>query len=91
MSKDVCLVPAGWGLSSINPLIAEKCKTNTYGDDKNRTAVANARCTPCPAGMMTMDVLDGGRNLNDGELYTSELACLVPEGWGTTNTLPQQW
>uniref|UniRef100_A0A383V609 Tyrosine-protein kinase ephrin type A/B receptor-like domain-containing protein n=1 Tax=Tetradesmus obliquus TaxID=3088 RepID=A0A383V609_TETOB len=92
VSKDACLVPAGWGL--VSPTEAAKCDKNTYGDAVNRTAVANARCTPCPAGMFTLDTLDkrtiGAAPAPANELYTSESACLVEEGWGTTSTLPQK-
>jgi hypothetical protein len=70
-------------------MVAERCKQNTYGDSVDRAAVANARCTACPADMFTMDTLES-RTLNDGETYTSESACLVKPGWGTTSTTPQE-
>jgi hypothetical protein len=70
-------------------MVAARCEKNTYGDSVDRAAVANARCTACPADMFTMDTLES-RTLNDGELYTSEAACLVKPGWGTTSTTPQE-
>jgi hypothetical protein len=39
--------------------------------------------------MFTEDVLET-RELEEGELYTSEAACLVKPGWGTTSTIPQE-
>jgi hypothetical protein len=83
------MVPAGWGLTSLSPMAAAPCEKNTYGDSVDRAAVANARCTACPADMFTMDTLES-RPRNDGELYTSEAACLVKAGWGTTSTTPQE-
>jgi hypothetical protein len=93
VSKDACLVPAGWGLTSVNPMAAAKCEKNTYGHNTDRAAVSNARCTPCGAGMFTLDSIEDreiGAN-NASELYTSEEACLVKPGWGTTSTQPQEW
>jgi hypothetical protein len=69
---------------------ASPCEKNTYGAAVDRAAVANARCTACPADMFTRDTLEG-RARNAGELYTSETDCLVKEGWGTTSTTPQEW
>jgi hypothetical protein len=95
VSKDACQVPAGFGLTSINPMAAAKCEKNTYGDSVPRAAVANARCTACPADMFTLDTLEaraiGAAPADANELYTSEAACLVAPGWGTTSTTPQQW
>jgi hypothetical protein len=90
VSKDACLVPAGFGLTGINPMAAAKCEKNTYGDSVDRTAVANARCTPCPGDMFTLDTLEG-RDIGAAELFTSEADCKVAPGWGTTSTTPQQW
>lgn len=88
VSKDACLVPAGWGLTQITPsMVAEPCANNYYGDSATRPAVANARCTPCPADMFTMDTL--GAATGNSTLYTSEDACKVKAGWGTTATTPQ--
>ncbi|KAF6264065.1 hypothetical protein COO60DRAFT_1663488 [Scenedesmus sp. NREL 46B-D3] len=87
VSKDACLVPAGWGLTSLSPMVAEPCEQNTYGHDVDRVAVANARCTACPTDMFTLDVLEGAPRSG---LYTSEAACLVKPGWGTTATIPQE-
>ncbi len=87
VSKDACLVPAGYGLVSLNPMVAEPCKANTYGHAMDRVAVANARCTACPMNMFTLDVLNNEARVG---LYTSEAACLVQPGWGTTSTIPQQ-
>ncbi|KAF6251142.1 hypothetical protein COO60DRAFT_1677280 [Scenedesmus sp. NREL 46B-D3] len=89
VSKDACLVPAGWGLTSLSPMVAEPCQQDTYGHDVDRVAVANARCTACPTDMFTLDTLEG-RARNESELYTSEAACLVKPGWGTTSTIPQE-
>jgi hypothetical protein len=83
-------VPAGFGLTSINPMAAAKCEKNTYGDSVPRAAVANARCTACPSDMFTLDTLEG-RAIGAVEKYMSEAACLVAPGWGTTSTTPQQW
>jgi hypothetical protein len=82
-------VPAGWGLTSLNPMVAAKCQQNTYGHNETRVAVANARCTACPSNMFTIEILDE-RALNAGDLYISEAACLVKAGWGTTSTIPQE-
>jgi hypothetical protein len=89
VSKDACLVPAGYGLTSLSPMVAAPCEKNTYGDSVDRAAVANARCTACPADMFTMDTLES-RTRNSNEYYTSEAACLVKPGWGTTSTTPQE-
>jgi hypothetical protein len=84
VSADACLVPAGWGLTSLSPMVAAPCDQNTFGD-----ASPNARCTPCPTNMFTMDDIEN-RTHNKGELYTSEAACLVKPGWGTTSTVPEE-
>jgi hypothetical protein len=89
VSKDACLVPAGYGLTSLSPMVAAPCEQNTYGDSVDRAAVANARCTACPADMFTMDTLET-RTRNSSEYYTAESACLVKPGWGTTSTTPQE-
>ncbi|KAF6264077.1 hypothetical protein COO60DRAFT_1634747 [Scenedesmus sp. NREL 46B-D3] len=88
-SKDACLVPAGWGLTSLYPMVAEPCQKNAYGDVNDRVVAVDARCTACPPDMFTMDVLEG-RPRNGNELFTSEAACLVKPGWGATSTVPQE-
>jgi hypothetical protein len=85
-----CLHGARWlGPDPSVPMVTAPCEKNTYGDSVDCAAVANARCTACPADMFTMDTLES-RARNDGELYTSESACLVKPGWGTTSTTPQE-
>jgi hypothetical protein len=43
--------------------------------------------------MYTADTLEGvaRADLPDSPLFTSEAACKVLPGWGTTNTIPQKW
>lgn len=83
VSKDACLVPAGWGLESFSPLVAKKCTNNSYGDSVPRPAVSSARCLMCSPNMFTLDVLN---NVEAAEGYTREQDCKVAPGWGTTNT-----
>ncbi|KAF8055660.1 Scube1 [Scenedesmus sp. PABB004] len=88
VSKDACLVPAGWGLAQTTPsLVAVKCEQNTYGDSEARPAVANSRCQPCAQDTYTLDFLTS-TPLAANATYTSELDCKVKPGWGMTNTLP---
>uniref|UniRef100_A0A383VTT6 Tyrosine-protein kinase ephrin type A/B receptor-like domain-containing protein n=1 Tax=Tetradesmus obliquus TaxID=3088 RepID=A0A383VTT6_TETOB len=75
ISKDACLIPAGWGLTSAAPMVAAPCEKNMYGEAEDRVAAANARCTPCPARMFTLDTIED-RTRNENEYYTSEAACL---------------
>jgi hypothetical protein len=70
-------------------MVAERCSKNTYGDDVDHPAVANARCTACPTDLFTPDVIDD-RAMNPNEVYVDESACLVKPGWGTTSTTPRE-
>lgn len=88
MSGDACLVPAGSGLVSTQPLAAAACVKNSYGVNVDRAAVANARCAACPLNMYTDDTLDGTTSPTTG--YTSELECKVMPGWGTTSSIVEQ-
>jgi hypothetical protein len=89
VSADACLIPAGWGLTLLSPMVAEPCEKSTYGADTERAAAANTRCISCPTRMFTLDSIEN-RTRSEGELYTSEAACLVKPGWGTTTTTPEE-
>jgi hypothetical protein len=93
VSRDACLVPAGFGIVAYNPLVAQPCEKDMYGDSVNRPAVANARCVSCPLYMYTADTLEGvaRADLPGSPLFTSQSDCKVQPGWGTTNTIPQKW
>ncbi|KAF6261334.1 hypothetical protein COO60DRAFT_1699888 [Scenedesmus sp. NREL 46B-D3] len=92
VSMYACLVPAGYGIVSYSPLVAQPCEKNMYGDSVARAAVANARCVSCPMYMYTADTLEGiaRSDLPGSPLFTSELDCKVLPGWGTTNTIPHR-
>eukprot|EP00775_Hariotina_reticulata_P003324 gene3324-3601_t len=84
VSKDGCLVPAGFGLTQTTPtLVASRCLSNTYGDDKDRVAVASARCTACPVNMFTDDKWGATPPTNG---YTDQTDCKVDDGWGMTES-----
>jgi hypothetical protein len=66
VSKDDCLVPAGWGLKSYVPiLVAELCVRNKYGDPKARAALRDAVCFECRPNLYTVDFLTN-TNLTEG-------------------------
>uniref|UniRef100_A0A383VRV3 Tyrosine-protein kinase ephrin type A/B receptor-like domain-containing protein n=1 Tax=Tetradesmus obliquus TaxID=3088 RepID=A0A383VRV3_TETOB len=89
VSNDACLIPAGWGLTSMSPVTAAPCEKNTFGDDTSRVVASDARCNACPGDTYTLDTLEN-RNRSSNELYTSDADCLVKPGWGTTSTIPQE-
>lgn len=72
-------MPAGYGLTSLNPPTAVPCTNNTYGGDTEREVVADSTCQPCGANMFTNDTLTG---VAATEPYTVEEDCLVAPGWG---------
>lgn len=79
VSKDACLVPAGSGITSLSPLTAVVCVSNTYGTNADRPATAAARCISCPANMYTADKWGTAAPAAG---YQSETACQVAPGWG---------
>jgi hypothetical protein len=65
------------------PLAAQMCVQGSYGDSTPRPATFAARCVTCPANFVTMDMFTG---VPATEGYTSEVACVLLAGWGTTQS-----
>ena len=83
VSKDACLVPAGYGVISLEPLAAGRCVDNSYGINDTRTAGPGARCTPCAANLLTGENLPAPLTAAaPAEGYQSEQACVTQPGWG---------
>eukprot|EP00775_Hariotina_reticulata_P003781 gene3781-4040_t len=83
VTKDACRVPAGYGIISMLPLAAAMCVQGSIGDAMPRPATFSARCVNCPANFMTVDMFTG---VPATEGYTSESACVLQAGWGTTQS-----
>jgi hypothetical protein len=79
VSKDQCLIPAGWGIVTLQPLLAVMCANGSYGINSTRAVTANARCVLCPPNLFTTDQLSSKPATAP---YTSELDCLLKPGWG---------
>lgn len=79
VSRDACRVPAGWGIRSYYPLVAQPCTNNSYGIAQDRPVSSSVRCVSCPPNMHTADVLSGAV-LPEGAGYTGETSCKVAAG-----------
>jgi hypothetical protein len=79
VSKDQCLIPVGWGMVSMQPLVAVLCANGSYGVNTTRAVTANARCVLCPPNLFTSDTLSG---TPAAAPFTSESECLLKPGWG---------
>lgn len=82
VSKEACLVPAGYGVISLEPLAAALCVDNQYGINDTRPAVAGARCTPCGANLLTGENLPSLNTTAPTTGYQNDQACLTQPGWG---------
>lgn len=87
VSRDACRVPPGFGVVSLAPLAVRMCTDGTYGAPVARPATFSARCVSCPANTATNDTLTGVAATSG---WTSEAACLLRPGWGTTATMPER-
>eukprot|EP00775_Hariotina_reticulata_P003962 gene3962-4215_t len=88
VGRDACMVPAGWGVVSLFPVMTAKiCVGNSYGDAVDRPASAASRCSTCSANMYTLDTLAGEVRTTG---YTSESDCKLAPGWGQTATLVER-
>lgn len=72
-------MPPGYGVVSLDPLVAEMCTNNRYGANETRLASASSRCQTCPAGLYTRDVLTG---VPATEGYKSMRDCMLMPGYG---------